>query len=329
MRKDLNINTQKAWGWKVAAYLFLAGAGAGSYLAAFTLALIGPRFSLVIRIGTVLSIVLIIAGIFFLIFDLGKKSFAFLAFSRPGHSWISRGTIFITAFILFDFLYILMVVWPYPGNDPASGASLVLGIVTAVMALLTLTYTGMVLGFARPVAFWNPGFLTVLFLVSGITSGIAGIVLCLSVYHLFPGTETDNAWHALAGYNAIILTLEAAVIFLYFFSMSRLVKARASVRVILRGRLSPLFWGVIIVGLVLSLSFDFYVTIISSYDSSYLTILSIAANTLGLLSGFMLRYVIIAGGAVAPLNIRGIYVPFPQISPGKGTGISKSTIERI
>jgi polysulfide reductase chain C len=308
MANELSINTQKAWGGKVAAYLFLAGSGAGAYLAAFAAALLKPEWTAVIRTGGLLSLVLLAAGILFLLFDLGKKQLAPLAFSRPGRSWISRGTVFIAVFMLFDFIFMLTV-WSIPGPEPGLKSWLIPGAVAAAAALLVLTYTGMVLGAARPVELWNPAFLVVLFLVSGISSGIACIVCC-SVYGLFPGQATGSVLQSLAGINAFILTAEAAVISLFLTIMSRRATARGSVRLIIRGKLSPLFWGVVAAGMAISLAFDYY----AGYTSSFhFHAAAIAASLLGLSSGFMLRYVIILSGAAAPLNVQGRLISPPPL----------------
>ncbi|MBN1189414.1 MAG: polysulfide reductase NrfD [Dehalococcoidales bacterium] len=307
-------NTQKEWGGKIAAYLFLAGAGAGAYLVAFIAVLVRPGLSSLVVTAVLLSFFLLIAGTAFLVFDLGKKSLAFLAFSRPSRSWISRGTIIITAFLLLDFVYIVTGVWPAAGHDLASVPLLVLGSLTAAAALLVLTYTGMVLGAARPVEFWNPGFLVVLFLVSGISSGIAGTVLCLSVYGLFPGRETENTLEFLAACGAAALALEAAVLGLYLFSMSRRAPSSASVLIVTGGSLSRMFWGAVVASLLINLAFDCCVACSYSASALHLPVPAIAVSLLGLLSGFMLRYIIVAGGVAAPVNIGGRLVPAPRVT---------------
>jgi len=49
------LNTQKVWGWKVVAYLFLAGVGAGAYLIGFVFSLTHPEFILLSKITVLLA----------------------------------------------------------------------------------------------------------------------------------------------------------------------------------------------------------------------------------------------------------------------------------
>ena len=316
MPRDETVNRQKAWGGKIAAYLFLAGAGAGAYLAAFFLALIRPELTIAINTGLALSLSLMVLGILFLILDLGKKLLAFLAFSRPRESWISRGTIIITAFLIFDIAY-FVIITRAGGMEDTAGWGLVWGILAAIFALLTLTYTGMVLGAARPVVFWDPGFLTVLFLVSGISSGIAGMVFCLSIYNLSSDMALASSLLFLMHYNAFVLTAEVIVIGLYLFRMYRRVQPRPSVRLILKGNLAVPFWGVVVVGLLVSLVFDYCLAYLSVPVSVPISAVAVAVSLAGLSSGFTLRYIAVAAGISLPLNIEGRLISIPQITRGE------------
>jgi polysulfide reductase chain C len=314
MHKAEMVNTQKAWGGKVAAYLFLAGGGAGAYLAAFFTALVRPELTAVIKTGLVVSLALMITGVLFLVFDLGKKFLAFLAFSRPRDSWISRGAIIITAFIIFD-LTNLVTAGLYSSGLEAPG--LVLGSVTAILALLTLTYTGMVLGAARPVVFWDPAFLTALFLVSGISSGIAGTVFCLSIYNLSADLAFENSLLFLALYNSFVLTAEAVVIGFYLLRMYQNTRARASVCLVVRGNLAPPFWGLVVAGLLVSMAFDYCIAYLSVPMSTPLAAAVLPVSLAGLSSGLMLRYIVVSAGISLPLNVEGLPVYFPKITRGE------------
>jgi len=43
-------------------------------------------------------------------------------------------------------------------------------------------------------------------------------------------------------------------------------------------------------------------------------VLTLAAGIIGLIGGFMLRYLVIAGGASRALNVKGILVTIPRTS---------------
>ena len=65
---------QHEWNWYIAAYLFLAGVGAGSYGAGVLASFAGTDWENVARTGIALGFPLLAAGTVFLILDLGVKA---------------------------------------------------------------------------------------------------------------------------------------------------------------------------------------------------------------------------------------------------------------
>lgn len=313
MKMEKTINTQQAWGGKIAAYLFLAGVGAGSYLVGFVVNLTRPDLVILSRIGVLLGAPLVIIGILFLILDLGKKPLAFLAFSQPGSSWIARGTIIITAFVILTLVHIGLWIWPSTWLEGAPSIHLALGSITAIFALLTLIYTGMVLGVAKPIPFWDPLILPGLFLVSGVSTGTMGIAFYLSIYGLSSGSAIEPPLTLLARCDVFILIIEALIIGGYLFRMHHLSGAQASAGMVLRGKLAAPFWGgVVAAGLVIPLVFEVYLAYLSPPSPATALVLTAVAGIIGLIGGFMLRYVVVVGGVSLPLNINGIPVPVPK-----------------
>jgi len=318
MKIGETVNTQKAWGGKIAAYLFLAGVGAGAYLVGFLVNLFYPDLVILLRIGVLLGAPLVIIGILFLIWDLGKKPLAFLVFSQPKSSWIARGTIIITVFVILALVHIGMWIWPFTILEGVPGLHLALGSIAAIFALLTLIYTGMVLGAAKAIAFWDSMFLPGLFLISGISTGTMGLAFYLSVYGLSAGLAFEQPLAFLARYDAFIIIVEALIICFYLFRMYRLTEATTSARTVVRGNLAVPFWGgVVAAALVVPFVFDVYITSLSTAGPAAVLVLTAVAGIIGLFGGFMLRYIVVAGGASISLNVNGIPVPVPQTSKAK------------
>jgi len=309
------MDTQKVWGWQIAAYLFLAGVGAGVYLTGFVVSQVVPELTILLRIGILLGAPLVIIGIIFLVIDLGKKTRALLAFSQPGTSWIARGTIIITAFVVLDLIYLGTWIWPFTVIAGAPGLQLTLGIITALFAVLTLIYTGMVLGTAKSIAFWDPWFLPGLFLVSGISTGAMCLTLYLSIYGLSAGQVLQQPLMLLGRYDAFIIIVEALIIAFYLVRMYQRIDARTSARVVTQGNLAPHFWvGVVLAGLVVPFAVEMYLISLLAPATTAMLVLTLAAGIIGLIGGFMLRYLVIAGGASRALNVKGIPVPLPRTS---------------
>ena len=69
---DLKLRPQKQWGWLIAVYLFIAGAGAGAYLTGAIAGFLGPAWDSVARIGVLLGWPSVFVGSILLILDLGS-----------------------------------------------------------------------------------------------------------------------------------------------------------------------------------------------------------------------------------------------------------------
>ena len=136
----MDYKTQSKWRWLIAAYLFLAGLGAGAYAAGVALDLLGGKAnSSVAKIGVSLGLPCVLVGCLFLILDLGSPTKFWRAFMRPGTSWIARGTIIITIFMILDAIHIAFWVWPFPDVlADAVTARHALGVVGTVFAFGTI-----------------------------------------------------------------------------------------------------------------------------------------------------------------------------------------------
>lgn len=304
---------QQTWGGKIATYLFLAGLGAGAYLIGFILWLISPDALNLFRLGIIISAPLVIIGILFLIFDLGRKASAFLAFSKISSSWIARGTIIIiTAFVIMDVVYLGFWIWPFNALATAPAVHFTLGSIIAIFAFLTLIYTGMVLGKARSISFWSARFLPALFLVSGLSTGIMCLALYLALISIFTGTDSEG-FQLLARCNVYLIIVEAGIITIYFTWVRRFTDASNSVQLLLAGKLAPGFWaGVALAGLTIPFAFSLYEGYLSLGGHPAMPTMILISSIIGLIGGFMLRYVIISAGTSLPLNMRGIRVLVPN-----------------
>lgn len=315
MKTKNSSKTQLTWGWRVAVYLFLVGVGTGAYVVGFIFDLLSPGFILVSKIAVSIAAPLIILGILFLEFNLGKKSRAFLVFRRPLSSWIARGTVLITIFIALDLVSIGLGVWPSTSLENATGARLILEGIASVFAVLTLLYTGLLLKAAKPIPFWNTLSLPVLFLVSGISTGMMFVAATLLIYGIFTDSTFQELLVLMGRYNIFIIIIEALVIGFYMLRMSQLPVSRSSVQIITGGSLAGVFWsGVVVAGMVVPFVFGIYGIYLNISDPVTMLISTLVVNLLGLAGGFMLRYIVINGGTNRPLNVNGVLVPRPDFN---------------
>jgi formate-dependent nitrite reductase membrane component NrfD len=302
---------QTIWGWKIAAYLFLAGVGAGAYAVGAAADLLGAGWEEVSLAGVAVGPLLVLASTAFLITDLGVPRGFLRAGARPGSSWISRGVFILTAFIIIGFINLFLQLWPYQVLAEAETARLTLEVAGLVFAVLTMVYTGLLLGAVRPIPFWNNAVLPVLFLLSALSTGVMTVFLMLSISSL--GMADGAMYSQLSGLSradALILGLEAVVVLFYIIGCYYAPSSRSSAEMLLTGSLAPVFWiGLVAAGLALPFTFDvMHTTLHQTTGAGKAAAIALAASIPGLLGGLFLRYIVVAGGMRVPLKAVGMMV---------------------
>ena len=232
-------HTQGEWAWLLAIYLFIGSLGGALYLFVWALAL--PSVLALVSIG------LVLLGAFALLLKLGNPLRAWRAASRPGTSWISRGVLSVSSFILFAVLalapdYVTVPQLPWSA-DSALGRAL--AAIAALAALATAIYPGFVVAGSRAIAFWRTPMLPLLFFTYALM-GASGIVLIASTPATLPRVELLAG--GLIAVNIVLLAI-------YLFTMSKAgAGARELVRRLNRAPLRETCWlGVVLVGLLLPL----------------------------------------------------------------------------
>jgi len=289
------LKAQTKWGWFIAAYLFLAGVGGGAYVTGAVAGFGGPEWTLISKIGVLLSFPCVGVGCLFLILDLGSPKNFWRSAMKPATSWIARGTIVITIFMILGVLHAGLWIWPSQMLDTAQGLHTLISVLGILFAFGTMIYTGILLGAARPLAFWSTAMLPLLFLVSALSTGIMAVI--------FIGSLAGAAGHALlvlGKIDLLIILQEIFVLGFYLQATHRVRESRASARLVLAGSSAPLFWlGVVCLGLLVPLAFDLLTIYALSGPAGHT--LGLLASCCGLLGGLFLRKVVLSGGIYAPL----------------------------
>jgi len=302
--------TQDVMGWKVAASLFLIATGAGSYLAGFLFGLMDPAGSAALsKLTVILGAPFVIVGGGLLLCDMGQKSKFYHMVSRPGSSWMSRGTFFLTLFVLFNLLHLFAGTGPAATLLTSPGLYFTIRIITSVLALLTLVYTGFVLGVVKAVPFWSSAFLAWLFLFSGLSTGAMAASLVFSIVKLAGGEGTVQHLTSLARFTSFLIILEAIVLGIYLKVMKH--RSPGSVKTLTRGKLARVFWGGVVGAAVIV---PFVIEVLKSFVTTgpaSLLVLTLIGGITGLTGGYMLRHVVVYGGTRIPLNVQGQSVAPP------------------
>lgn len=230
----------------------------------------------------------VVGGGFHLIF-LGKpmRFWRIVVSSGWKTSWISRGLIFVGLFLLLGFIYM----WLNLVSVPSTG----LLIAANVFAFLTVIYGGFAMNYVNGIPLWNTALLPVLYLVSGLWGG-AEVTLGISL-----GSKIGAGMANLEEWIRILLVGFILLIPIYLISVRYTsLTGQTSVRYIIGGKWSRLFWiVVVVVGMVIPLA-----AVISSLlvglGSTPAALLYIAILC-GLLGDLAMRYLILRCGMYSPL----------------------------
>ncbi len=295
-----NLKAQSKWRWLIAAYLFLAGLGGGAYVTGVVADYLGESWVILSKVGVFLGFPCVAIGCVFLLLDLGAPMNFWRAGFKPGTSWIARGTIIITIFMILSVIHAAFWVWPFNSLAESEGGRRILGILGLVFAFGTMIYTGILLGAARPIAFWSTAMVPLLFLVSALSTGIMAVILVGSML-VGEHAGATAAIHTLARVDMVLIILEIFVLSFYLQGTHRVPESRASAEVVLLGAAAPLFWwGVAVLGLLAPLVFD-------------LLNVTILASICGIIGGLFLRQVVLMGGIHAPLKAGRFEVALPIV----------------
>jgi protein NrfD len=272
------------WGWPIASYLFLGGLGGGMIVVAGIADLAFGRGEL-FSLGSLLAGIAIATGSALLIFELGRPFQFWRVLSRQkaimtAGAWILSLTI-VTSFWYFSF-------WPdfSPWRQFVHLRHLAAWI-NIVLGLGVCIYTGILLGSLRARAFWNTPVLPVLFLVSGISTGVAAQSLLAGSWPCHVPTGELGAVHAaLRSCDLALLIFELILVFVYV-GMMRFSAGPVTARIAaqwLTGRMRWPFWG----GLVgLGLAFPAMLYGLSSAAGGQ------TAPFLVLIGGVVLRFLVV------------------------------------
>ena len=298
--------SELTWGVLLAGYLFLGGLAGGSYIIAAVADLMNKKkYAILSRSGFIASFVSIVVGLVLLVFDLKRfREYPLVILNAYRHfpsSIMSVGTWIITAFTLVSL--VTLILWYLNDNTMLRKAVEVVGI---VLGLSTAAYTGILLSFARGVAFWQSAFLPWLFVLSGLLTGLAiAVFLIPFVGELMPKsfTEFSFTWRNTVHFGDLVvftdkyaqslMVIEFVVMLLYFLTTP-------ATRGIWNGSsVTGYFYAYILLAIIAPLGITFYnLKLHQENKIRIMSYMTLAATILALVGGFLLRYVVLIGGQV-------------------------------
>jgi protein NrfD len=301
-----NIQEGPYWDWKVAVDLFLGGAGVGALLFAVLLdQAFKGRYRRICQTAAWLSPTLVIAGLLFLLFKLGRPMhlpLTYLHFAPTSPLW--WGGIFQPLLILGSLWYALKWV-SAESDDPGRRR---LGWALAPLALIVGGYHGLLLSVITARPLWSTGPTVVTAILGFMATGIAAVML-IHLLRMGLAGRLRNKEHlstflddmrCVRNVLVATLVLQIFTFFLWWLSLNFGTLEDKHALAAANAAYGPLFWiGGIGVGAILPLGVGGLAVWIGEASHRRLQVSAIALTSgMILVGGFFFRLAVVLGGQV-------------------------------
>lgn len=284
---------QKDWHWEIAIYLFLGGLGAGAYVTGAISGFLG--WTGMARWGIFISFPALFIGLLFLVAHLGTPFRSYLAASKAGTSWISRGVIFFSLFMLVAVIHIIGNIW----LELSGTVVITLSVLGIIFGIGTMVYTGALLSASKGIPFWRSGIMPVLFMFSALVTGLSATLVF--VYFSGPGQFLPGIAPTVAMIAAALLLGEAVVVLFFLHAAYRLPESRDSATTMMKK--GSFIVGDVILCLLIPLFLMLYVAF--GNTGEHTGILMVIAGILVVIGGLLLRHMILSVGMVTTMYASG------------------------
>lgn len=292
------------WGFPIWLYLWLAGIAAGAYFAAFLAEYFGKHTDhRLLRIALYLGIPAALAGVIFLLTDLGYPIrfwhlFVFFNFTSP----MSIGSWLLVLWTIISML--ILFLWHIRSRIPIKPVNLqrimnYLRRAGFFISVLLMSYTGVLLAASNQPLWASTFLLPPLFVVSAISTGAAALILVSLIMRIWK--IYGETIRRMVQVDAIIIMVELVVLLVYLFllSQSGIPGASESMKQLTAGTLAIPFWiGVVLLAILLPFVLEVihWGKKIGKHKIVFAS--SIASSVSVIFGGLILRTVIVIGGQI-------------------------------
>jgi formate-dependent nitrite reductase membrane component NrfD len=289
---------QTAWGWQIAAYLFLGGLGGAVGALGIGIERFVNQDGRIGFVSALSGFALLAVGSLLLVLDLLRPLNAIYFWRNPG-SWIFWGILSLSGYLVSSVLYAVPCTKGFPFLGPVADALPFLqewqtatGVVSIALGTFVTVYTGFLLSAAQGISLWHSAGLPVLFTISAFSTGCAYLMLVL-----WPRRhELSSLFGGIAKLDAALIGTEMVVLFSLYNSAIHSGAAWQSVQMLLGNWIFVI--GFIALGLTIPLVIEL-VEIMSSEgskSSQFAERLLPAVSVFILIGGYLLRHFTLLGG---------------------------------
>jgi len=265
------VKPQREWKWEIAIYLYLAGMGAGAFIIGMVVQWLGlslrpsTAFTLfgypvdLSRAAFLWGPILVAIGAPFLILDLGIKRRFLYACLNPRTSWVARGFLILSTFIVLGLAMFGRSLLPAGSLGGRTTLWILVEMISVIFAFATAIYTGVLLKSVKYVPIWNTPLLPSLFLVSALSTGSMLTILSALAMDLSSLGRISWSHSQVDCAEQILILIEAVVLAVYLLTKYRVRdQGETSVRLLLSGELKFLFWGgIVLIGFIFPVTLEY------------------------------------------------------------------------
>lgn len=304
------------WGLYIVMFMFLVGISAGGLIVVAGAELLGThRFEPLNRLAVIVSGTAIAAAAVSIMPDLGRPQMAWQMLVSPQ---LTSPLVWDMGVITIYLTIAAIDLWILTRSRPMAKALRVMAIVSLPVAVLVHSVTAWIFGFlvARP--FWNTAILAPLFISSALVSGTALVLVVAAIVRRVSSWSLPD--HVFADLGRLLAWFVAVDFFLLLAEMVTAYTSQtdyhlAPLEMLFGGRLAPLFWAQITLGVAV----PFVVYVVPALRRR--TSLLVAAATLSILGVFAKRVNILMPGMYEPQVSLAPGIPLGR--PGQGFGIDE------
>ena len=302
------MNKPVFWGMYIVTFVFFIGISAGGIAVASLSHLAGiEKFKPVARVAEVVAIINLVLAMMAIVFDLGRPDRVLHLFIYPQFN----SPLIWDVSVINSYL-ILCVAMLYCGIKGKTKLLKIFALISIPAFVLVHSVTAWIFGLMKSQGGWHTAILGPLFIVSALVSGLAAVIIALSLSRRFLDvTCNDDAIISLGKYFKALLPILFYFLFCEFLTVGFANEPQKVVvlKELLVGRFAGLFWFDIGFGIIIP-----FLIIISRFGRtiSGVGIVSLL-SCLGVLAE---RIDIILPSFFNPASLRNLRIPFSYTPTG-------------
>jgi molybdopterin-containing oxidoreductase family membrane subunit len=243
------MNNGNSWGLYITCFMFFVGLSAGGLIVASSASVFGIKdYKKVARPAILLSTVCIVAAAAFILVDLGSVQRVFNLIIHPNFtSPLMWDVIVITLYLIINIVYLVLMRRP----SASERALAVTSRFALPVAILVHSVTAWIFGLQIAKAGWYSAIMAPLFVASALDSGLALLLIVLGILNATGTFKTEKRLlTSLAGLLAVCIAVDGFMVGCEVLTMAYPGADATILAVMTSGATAPLFWGEIVLGLI-------------------------------------------------------------------------------